>query len=79
MADEVTGGWPRPTSGQFFSSLQSCPQRAWADYHLPADLKAKPPTFLGALQQEGVEHERRIYQELFPTAVEISAEAYPED
>jgi len=77
MAEEVTGGQPRPTSGQFFSSLQSCPQRAWADYHLSADLKAKPPAFLGALQQEGVEHERRIYQELFPDAVEIPAHLPP--
>jgi hypothetical protein len=77
MADEVTGGRPRPTSGQFFSSLQSCPQRAWADYHLPADLKAKPPAFLGALQQEGVEHERRIYQEFFPGAAEIPAHLPP--
>ena len=77
MVKEVTGGRPRPTSGQFFSSLQSCPQRAWADYHLPADLKAKPPAFLGALQQEGVEYERRIYQKLFPDAVEIPANLPP--
>ena len=77
MVEEVTGGQPRPTSGQFFSSLQSCPQRAWADYHLPANLKAKPPAFLGALQQEGVEHERRIYRELFPDALEIPAHLPP--
>jgi predicted RecB family nuclease len=77
MAEAVTSGRPRPTSGQFFSSLQSCPQRAWADYHLPAELKAKPPAFLGALQQEGVEHERRIYQECFPDAVEISTNLPP--
>lgn len=77
MAEEATSGRPRPTSGQFFSSLQSCPQRAWADYHLPADLRAKPPAFLGALQQEGVEHERRIYQEVFPDAVEIPAHLPP--
>jgi hypothetical protein len=67
----------KPTSGQFFSSLQSCPQRAWADYHLPADLKAKPPAFLGALQQEGIDHERCIYQEFFPNAVEIPANLPP--
>lgn len=77
MADEVIGDWPRPTSGQFFSSLQSCPQRAWADYHLPVDLKAKPPAFLGALQQEGEEYERRIYQECFPDGVEIPATLPP--
>lgn len=77
MVEEVTGGGPRPTSGQFFSSLQSCPQRAWADYHLPANLKAKPPAFLGALQQEGVEHERRIYRELFPDAIEIPVHLPP--
>jgi len=73
----MTSGALKPTSGQFFSSLQSCPQRAWADYHLPADLKAKPPAFLGALQQEGIDHERRIYQEFFPDAVEIPANLPP--
>jgi hypothetical protein len=73
----MTSGALKPTSGQFFSSLQSCPQRAWADYHLPADLKAKPPAFLGALQQEGIDHERRIYQDFFPDAVEIPANLPP--
>ena len=77
MAEEVISGRPRPTSGQFFSSLQSCPQRAWSDYHLPVDLKAKPPGFLGALQQEGLDHERRVYRDFFPDAIEIPGNLPP--
>ena len=73
----MASGALKPTSGQFFSSLQSCPQRAWADYHLPAELKAKPPAFLGALQQEGIDHERRVYQEFFPDAEVIPASLPP--
>jgi len=62
---------PGPTAGHHFSSLQTCPHKAWSDYFLPGHLKADPPGFLLAMQREGLEHEEAICQSLFPGAVRI--------
>ena len=62
---------PNPTVGQHFGSLLLCPQRTWLDYHGDRRLKASPPGFLGRLQQEGLAHEREVYQKYFPDAVRI--------
>ena len=62
---------PGPTAGHHFSSLQTCPHKAWSDYFLPGNLKAEPPGFLLAMQREGLAHEEAICQALFPGAVRI--------
>jgi hypothetical protein len=62
---------PGTTTGQHFSSLQTCPHKAWSDYFLPGSLKAAPPGFLLAMQREGIAHEEAICQSLFPGAVRI--------
>jgi len=65
------GGSNRPTVGHHFSSLLLCPQRAWLDYHGDRSAKAKPPNYLSKLQQEGLEHERRVCEQCFPDAIRI--------
>jgi len=62
---------PGPTAGHHFSSLQTCPHKAWSDSFLPGNLKAEPPGFLLAMQREGLAHEEAICQALFPGAVRI--------
>ena len=69
---------PRPTIGHHFGSLLQCTQKAWLDYHGDRKLRAKPPGFLGKLQQEGIEHERRICETLYPDAIVISEGDSPE-
>lgn len=61
-----------PTVGQHFNSLLLCPQRAWLDYHGDRSARAKPSSYLSKLQQEGLEHERRICEQCYPNAVRIS-------
>jgi hypothetical protein len=70
---------PGPTSGQHFSSVQTCPHKAWSDYFLPGHLKAEPPGFLLAMQREGLAHEEAICQSLFPRAVRIPERLSGED
>ena len=70
---------PGPTAGHHFSSLQTCPQKAWADYFLPANLKAEPPGFLLAMQREGLAHEEAICQSMFPGAIRIPDRLAGED
>ena len=65
------GGSDRPTVGHHFSSLLLCPQHAWLDYHGDCSARAKPPNYLSKLQQEGLEHERRVCEQCYPDAVRI--------
>ena len=78
---EVSSGnnEPRPTTGHHFSSLLQCPQRAWLDYHGDRSLKASPPAFLGKLQQQGLEHERKVVEKFFSDAVTIPSKESIED
>jgi hypothetical protein len=65
------GGSTRPTVGHHFSSLLMCSQRAWLDYHGDPKQRAKPPNYLYNLQQEGLEHERKVCDAHYPNAVRI--------
>ena len=65
------GGAVRSTVGHHFSSLLMCSQRAWLDYHGDPTQKAKPPNYLGKLQQEGLAHERIVCETNYPNAIQI--------
>jgi hypothetical protein len=61
----------RSTVGHHFSSLLMCSQRAWLDYHGDSKQRAKSPNYLGKLQQEGLEHERKVCETRYPDAIRI--------
>lgn len=62
---------PRPTTGTHFSDFLICPQRAWLQYYGNSKDQAKDPAFLLALQREGLNYERAIYNKYFPKATKI--------
>src|SRR6185436_12984705 len=62
---------PKVTSGHHFGALLQCQHRAWSDYFLDTTLKMPPPSFLVALQNDGIEHESEICDRLYPEAVKI--------
>ena len=61
----------RPTVGHHFGSLLQCPQKAWYDYFGDPKQKMPAPAYLLALQNEGIEHERKICADLYTNAVRI--------
>jgi predicted RecB family nuclease len=79
MDDVQPRSTPGATAGHHFSSLQTCPHKAWSDYFLSGRLKADPPGFLLAMQREGIAHEEAICQSLFPGAVRIPERISSED
>ena len=68
---------PKVTVGHHFGSLLSCPQRAWYDFHGDPHAKAAPPSYLIALQREGIEHEQTMSRLLYPDAVSIPERGEP--
>jgi hypothetical protein len=57
----------------------TCPQRAWLHYYGNPKDQVKDPAYLRALQQDGIEHERAIYEQHFPNALRIPEKAQPEE
>jgi CRISPR/Cas system-associated exonuclease Cas4 (RecB family) len=70
---------PRPTAGHHLSDLLTCPQRAWLHYYGNPQDQVKDPPYLRALQQEGIEHEKAIYEQCFPDALRIPEKGNPEE
>lgn len=70
---------PRPTSGHHFSDLLTCPQRAWLHYYGNPNDQVQDPAYLRALQQEGIEQEKAIYEQFFPDALRIPERRDPEE
>ena len=68
---------PRPTSGQHFSDYFMCPQRAWLHYYGNPKYQVDDPSFLYALQREGIEHEKNIYQIYYPNALRVPERKHP--
>lgn len=67
----TTAQSPRLTTGKFFAALLTCPQWAWLEYHGDVERRLPPPADLRAMQREGMEVERHVYQEQYPDAPRI--------
>jgi hypothetical protein len=64
-------GSSRSTVGNHFSSLLVSSHQAWLDYHGDPKQKAKPPNYVCKLQQEGLDHEWKVFETHYPNATQF--------